>query len=245
MTSVTHVKSGSAEPRPTRRERARATRRRIAQAALTAFSANGYAATTMDAVARDAGVAVQTVYFTFHTKAELLVAAIELAGGAPDDPAVVMERAWIGQVIAAPDGPKRLSLIVEHGNRIYGRVGPLLPAVSAAASIDPDVDRAWKGLGARRRDGMARIIDVFADRGELRSGLDRAVALDILFGIHRAETYLAFVEGCGWSVDRYKAWQFVTLARQLLGMNGSSAVAASRGVVGGPFAFEVEVPTLD
>ena len=96
------------EPRPTRRDRARATRRRIAGAALAAFSANGYAATTMDAVARDAGVAVQTVYFTFHTKAELLVAAIELAGGAADDPAIVMERAWIGAVMAAPDGAKRL-----------------------------------------------------------------------------------------------------------------------------------------
>jgi AcrR family transcriptional regulator len=245
MRGVTDVKRGPTEPKPTRRERARATRRRIAQAALAAFSASGYAATTMDAVARDAGVAVQTVYFIFHTKAELLVAAIELAGGAPDDPAVVMERAWIGQVTAATDGPKRLSLIVEHGNQIYARVGPLLPAVGAAASIDPDVDRAWKGLEARRRDGMARIVDIFASRGELRSGLDRTVALDILFGIHRAETYLAFIDGCGWSVDRYKAWQFVTLTRQLLGMDGASAVTASRGVDGGPFAFEAEVQTFD
>ena len=161
----------STAPRPTRRDRARATRRRIALAALAAFSANGYAATTMDAVARDAGVAVQTVYFTFHTKAELLVAAIELAGGAPDDPAIVMERAWIGAVMAAPDGPKRLSLIVEHGNEIYARVGPLLPAVSAAASVDPEVESAWHGLEARRRDGMSRIVAIFAERGELRPGL--------------------------------------------------------------------------
>ena len=37
--------------------------------------------TTMDAIAADAGVAVQTVYFTFHTKAELLLAAMTVAGG--------------------------------------------------------------------------------------------------------------------------------------------------------------------
>ena len=67
----------------TRRERAKATRRRIAEAALVRFSGQGYAATTMDAIAGDAGVAVQTVYFTFHTKAELLIAALKIAGGGP------------------------------------------------------------------------------------------------------------------------------------------------------------------
>ncbi len=78
----------------------------------------------MDAVARDAGVAVQTVYFTFHTKAELLIASLEIAGGEPGSPEVVMERAWIGRVIEAPTGWRRLALIVEHSNEIYARVGP-------------------------------------------------------------------------------------------------------------------------
>jgi AcrR family transcriptional regulator len=184
--------------------------------ALALFSERGYAATTIEAVARGAGVAVQTVYFTFHTKAELLIAAIELAGAEPEAPLAVMDRAWIGKVLDAASGPRRLALIVEHGNDIYRRVGPLLPAVSAARSVDPDVDRAWQALVARRRAGMGRIIDVFAGRGELRHGLDPALALDLLFGIHRAETYLAFTVECEWPLPRYKAWQFVTLARQLL-----------------------------
>jgi TetR/AcrR family transcriptional regulator, regulator of autoinduction and epiphytic fitness len=214
-----------AAPR-SRRDRAKATRRRITEAALAGFSGQGYAATTMDGVARGAGVAVQTVYFTFHTKAELLIAALELAGGEPDAPQAVMDRAWIGKVLEAPSGPRRLALIVEHGNDIYRRVGPLLPAVSAAASVDPDVDRAWQDLVARRRAGMGRIVDVFAERGELREGLDRSIALDVLFGIHRAETYLAFTVECHWSVPRFKAWQFVTLARQLLPSAVADAAAS-------------------
>ena len=92
-----------------RRDRAKATRRRIAEAALHRFSEQGYAATTMDAIARDAGVAVQTVYFTFHTKAEVLIASLELAGGEPDSPAVVMERAWVGRVMEAQTGGRRLA----------------------------------------------------------------------------------------------------------------------------------------
>ena len=199
-----------------RRDRAKATRRRIAEAALERFSEQGYAATTMDAIARDAGVAVQTVYFTFHTKAELLIASLELAGGEPGSPEVVMERDWIGRVMEAPTGGRRLALIVEHSNDIYARVGPLLPAVSAASSVDPDVDGAWQGLVARRRAGMGRVIEAFAARGELRDGLDPRLALDMLFGINRAETYLAFTVECGWTMERYKAWQFATLADQLL-----------------------------
>ena len=143
----------------TRRERAKATRRRIAEAALGRFSEHGYAATTMDAIAHDAGVAVQTVYFTFHTKAELLIAALTIAGGGPGAAEDVLARDWIAEVIDAPTGPRRLALIVEHGNEIYRRIGPLLPAVQSAASVDPDVALAWQGLIDRRRDGMQRIVE--------------------------------------------------------------------------------------
>jgi TetR/AcrR family transcriptional regulator of autoinduction and epiphytic fitness len=240
MVSVNHESSHSAAP-PSKRDRAKATRRRITEAALARFSGQGYAATTMDGIAQDAGVAVQTVYFTFHTKAELLIAALERAGGEPEAPQAVMDRAWIGQVLDAPSGIRRLALIVEHGNDIYRRVGPLLPAVSAAASVDPDVDRAWRDLVARRRAGMGRIIDVFAERRELREGLEPAIALDLLFGIHRAETYLAFTVECQWSELRYKAWQFLTLARQLLPPAVAAAAVGSEDVADLSFRTELRL----
>ena len=88
------------------------------------------------AVASDAGVAVQTVYFTFHTKAELLIAAVRVAGGAPGDPEVQSSaRGSVGPRCA--HGRRRLALIVEHGNEIYARVAPLMLAVRAAAIRRP------------------------------------------------------------------------------------------------------------
>jgi AcrR family transcriptional regulator len=203
-------------PGSTRRERAQATRRRIIEAALMRFQGPGYAATTMETIAADAGVAVQTVYFAFHTKAELLLAALKVAGGEHGGPEEPIERAWFGQVMAATSGTRRLALIVEFGNEIYRRVSPLMPAVRAAASVDPGVDDAWQALERRRRDGMRQVIEMFARRGELRSGLDPSLALDLLFGVHRWETYQAFTQECGWPIERYKAWQFATLAPQLL-----------------------------
>ena len=226
----------------TRRERAKATRRRIAEAALARFSGHGYAATTMDAIAQDAGVAVQTVYFTFHTKAELLIAALTIAGGGPGAAEDVLARDWIAEVIDAPTGPRRLALIVEHGNEIYRRVGPLLPAVQSAASVDPDVALAWQGLVDRRRHGMRRIVDgVFARRGELRAGLDPALALDLLFGLHRAEVFVAFTVECGWTVERFKAWQFVTLARAILPAADADAACAPGSASVADLSFAPEV----
>lgn len=216
MNAVKSSPRPSDAPGSTRRERAQATRRRIIEAALIRFQGPGYAATTMETIAADAGVAVQTVYFAFHTKAELLLAALKVAGGEHDGPEEPIERAWFGQVMAATSGVRRLGLIVELGNEIYRRVASLMPAVRAAALVDPGVDDAWQALERRRRDGMRQVIEMFARRGELRPGLDPSLALDLLFGVHRWETYQAFTEECGWPIERYKAWQFATLARQLL-----------------------------
>jgi TetR/AcrR family transcriptional regulator, regulator of autoinduction and epiphytic fitness len=215
MTPMADVNPAIA-PSPTRRERARATRRRIAEAAYTRFASQGYAATTIDSIAADASVAVQTVYFTFHTKAEVLIAALKLAGGAPGEDAEVMARGWIQAAMAAPDGARRLALIVEHGNEIYRRLAPMFPAVSAAASVDPDVAEAWRAMIHDRRTGMARFIALMAARGELRPGVDEKLGTDLVFALHRSELFLAFTADCGWSVESYKAWQFATLARQLL-----------------------------
>ena len=199
----------------TRRERAQRTRLRIARAASELFAVDGYTATTIEAVAKRAGVAVQTVYFVFHTKPQLLVESVQIAGGGAEGASDVMARAWIGEVVAAPDGARRLALAMEHGSKIYLRLGPLWPAVQAALG-EPEVRAAWGDIVRGRRQGMRRIIDLMAARGELRAGLDPAVAADILAGIHRHEVYLAFTDEAGWSFDRYRAWSYAALCEALL-----------------------------
>ena len=199
----------------TRRERAIRTRLRIAQAAAELFAVDGYAGTTIEAVAQRAGVAVQTVYFVFHTKPQLLVESVRIAGGGPEGSSDVMARSWIQEVVAAPDGARRLALAMEHGSKIYLRLGPLWPAILAALG-EPEVREAWGGIVRGRREGMRRIVDLMASRGELRPGLEPAIAADILSGIHRHEVYLAFVDEAGWSFDRYRAWSYAALCEALL-----------------------------
>jgi len=236
---MTDVNGPAAEaPRITRprgrRDRARVTRQRIAESALRLFSANGYAATTMDAIAHDAGVAVQTVYFTFHTKAEVLIEAAKIAGGGPGTTADVMSRAWVQEAFAAPDGGRRLAVIVEHGTEIYRRLAPMVRAISAAASVDPGVDEAWNDIVRGRREGMRRMTQAMEDRGELRRGLGTARAADIMSAVNRHDVFLAFTVECGWSVEEYKAWAYATLARQLLSdSEADTALAAGSPATAG------------
>jgi AcrR family transcriptional regulator len=200
----------------TARKRRGTARARIAAAAFRLFAANGYAATTMESIAREACVAVQTVYFTFHTKADVLIEAITMAGGGSEATPDVMSRQWLQDVVSAQDGARRFALISEHGSEIYRRIGPMFRAINAASSVDAEVDRAWQTVVRGRREGMRRICRLMADRGEFRDGMDPQLAADILFAIHRHELYLAFTDECGWSFERYKAWTYATLCRQLL-----------------------------
>ena len=64
---------------PLRADQALQTRRRILESAYRLFAENGYAATTIAAVARDAGVAPETVYLSLGNKRGLLEGAIEMA----------------------------------------------------------------------------------------------------------------------------------------------------------------------
>ncbi len=74
-------------------------RQQIAQAALTVFSKQGFATTSMDKIAEAAGVGKSTLYEYFENKADLFIAALE---------------AWMEQV-----GQQMAALIFGHGDGAF------------------------------------------------------------------------------------------------------------------------------
>lgn len=198
-----------------RRERARATRRRIIEAAYRLFSTYGYAV-PMEAIAREASVAVQTVYFTFRTKADLFKDVIAFASAGDEDATPVMERAWVKEVEAAVSGRRAVALIVEHGVDIFRRLAPLAPAVHSAISLEPDLRRHWQALVDGRRRGMRHLIAVLAEKALLQRGVSVNHAADVLFVLQSPETLSGFTDVCGWSLEEYKAWLYRTFCGQLL-----------------------------
>src|SRR5258708_9608190 len=116
----------SANPRQTdpRKARARVNRRRMIEAAYKLFCELGYGV-PLTAIADEAGVAAQTLYFTFHSKIALLSEAMGLAvtGGVETIPP--NQQPWFQKFGAEPNPPKATTALVDSTIPIFERTGPL------------------------------------------------------------------------------------------------------------------------
>jgi TetR/AcrR family transcriptional regulator of autoinduction and epiphytic fitness len=202
-------------PRAARRRNPVETRRRILESAHALFAERGYTV-TLSAIADRAGVSVQTVYFTFHTKGELLMQVVLAVGADDPDAPRHQVRAWYREMLSSTDARRQLALLSEHGTDIFARIAPLIGLVDAARASDPDLAAAWQQTVMARRDGMREQMEVVARNGALRPDLDVDAAADLVFVLQRPETLHAFTIECGWSIERYKAWLYETLCQQLL-----------------------------
>lgn len=204
---------------PHRREQAAATRRKVIAAAQPLFLEHGYAGTTMAAIARDAGVVVETVYRSFGSKSGLFAAVVEaaLAGGVERAEVPVEERPAIAAIIAEPDPAKQVALYAGTQPGIHRRGGPLLRAVRDAAAVDPEVARVWSELEAWRYDGQGRMVGLLASRGALREGLSVVTASDLTWTLCSLAVHDLLVVERGWTYEQYERWLTDALTGALLG----------------------------
>jgi AcrR family transcriptional regulator len=182
------------------------------RAAADLFVNVGFAGATMDDVAQQAEVAVQTLYYSFRTKGQLLIEAVEYLASGQIDPQPVMDRTWVQQVMTASEAGDVIDLVVEHGTAIYRGVAPLLPAIRAASG-DNDVASYWQATAKARRAGMRRMIGHLDELGALSR--DPEEATDLLFALSSHETYRSLVVEAGWSEPKYISWLAATLRDQL------------------------------
>ena len=213
----------------TRADKALATRRRMVNAAYDQFCANGYLGTTITAVAKGAGVAVPTIYYTFGTKARLLDEALGAAilgfdrwREPPTDRAfeeLLPWHHWWTDFNAAPTSAEALGIFLTHGVAILERAAPLVAALHGAAG-DPeaaDVARIAEQRRVQAYREAARGIAVKA--GGLRDGLTVKAATDVLVVLFSAELYRSIRHGRGWSAARTALFLRDLLSAQLLGID--------------------------
>ncbi|MGE5286429.1 MAG: TetR/AcrR family transcriptional regulator [Micromonosporaceae bacterium] len=201
-------------PKPTRSQRAAETRRRMLDAAIACFTAAGYAGSTMAAIAEQAGVAVQTLYFTFHTKAQLLQETLDravLGDGAPVPPP---QTPWYKAMQAQDTVRPALEHLVTGVTQIMERVAPLGPVFEAAAA-EPGVAEVWASAERLRLEGYRAIIDLLAAKQPLAAGHTPDSATDVLFVLLGPGTFRAFTHDRGWRLEQWKAWVTTTLEHDL------------------------------
>ena len=199
--------------RASRREQAAQTRSRILDAAYRLLCAGGYEATTMQMVAEAAGVAVQTVYFVFGTKARLLTEVENrvVLGDAPSEQ--WRERPWVTRMQQETDPRKLLALFVEVDTDIKSRISPFAVALGSALASDP------QSVAARDR-GRDEFFGVVIDRletlGALRDGVTPSRAMDVIRVINTTDAYADLTTRRGWTVAEWKQWLTDLLSGQLL-----------------------------
>jgi AcrR family transcriptional regulator len=186
----------------------------MVEAAYRLISERGYVATTMADIAVEARVAVQTVYFTFHTKFALMREAFDFAVVGSHDPIPPDRQPWFQGVRDEPDLSRALGLLVDQVTLISRRVAPLADALRSLGS-EPEAEAFHRERERWRHDGYARILDVLTAKRSLRPSLDPPVALDIFFALLSPELYQALVIGRGWPGERWRIWITQTLEETL------------------------------
>ncbi len=189
-----------------RQEQAEATRVRIAQAARQLFAANGYGATSIDAIAKEAGVATRTVYSAFGTKREILSLICDL---------------WL-QEAGAIERADEVFAIAEPAARLRGAAGWLTNLYSAGF----DVVLIFEAATDESAETRALLRSKLAGRNQVMDAIIASLEADLRIPVKQAQAvyralaapgvYQELVDESGWTPAEFEDWVADSLERQLL-----------------------------
>ncbi len=200
-----------------RDDQARRTRRQVVAAAGRLYAAQGFAATTIDAIAAEAGVSRKTVFTSVGGKVALLKLAYDYAMAEDDEPVPMVERPGLQEVINAPTVERALELWAGFVTEAAGRISGLYMALRGAAEVDEEAEELYQRWEQERRSAMLTgPVPRLVAEGRLRPGITPEEAADILWLLVAPSTYHAFVVDFGWSPERFRAWFLDAIHQQVM-----------------------------
>jgi AcrR family transcriptional regulator len=204
-------------PRDRRSRQAAATRARIVDAAGRLFAARGYNGTTIEAVATEADVAVETVYARFKNKRNLLDAYLDVSIVGDAAPVALLDRPEVQAVRDAPNHEEQLRLLTRLMLGVVQRNATAHAVLRSAAASDPEID-ALAALDDERRKATHRaFVEILCTRGPLREGLSVEEATDTMSAIANPDTFALLTRRRGWTPARVERWLAETLRLVLFG----------------------------
>jgi AcrR family transcriptional regulator len=199
-----------------RKEQARQTRNRMLDAAQRLFADRGYAATTIETIASNAGVAVDTVYANFGNKRGLLSALVDVRVGGDDQPVELLDRAGPQAVRNEPNQKRQIALFATDVSAIIERARPVDDIIRGAAAVDEEIAALRNRLQASRFQNMSRFVAWVAANGPFRAGITEADAAAIVWSLTSSEVHRLLRVERAWTRERYAEWLAQTLTRTLL-----------------------------
>jgi AcrR family transcriptional regulator len=184
----------------------RLTRRAVVDAAAALFVRQGYAATTIDAVAEAAGVSRKTVFNAVGGKAALLELAYDWSIVGDDEPVAMADRPAVKQIQATTDPAEAARLYVAMVVEVAERVTAIYRVVEGAADAAPEAAALLVKAQTERHFGARAFVEHLAGIGGLRPGTSRADAADIFWAQTDGALYRRLVEDRGWPVEKFRDW---------------------------------------
>jgi len=193
---------------PLRAQRAAETKALLIRAATDLFTDRGWAGTGMRDVAREAGVAVETLYSHYPSKRKLLDAVVDQAVVGDDAPVAVAERP---EFLALGRGRRRerIAAAATLVTTIHERTAPFARLIREAAASDAEIAGVLRDTRERQRADIAAGLALVLGRAPTTAERDGVWAI---LGL---EVHDLLRRESGWSRDDYERWVSETMARLL------------------------------
>jgi AcrR family transcriptional regulator len=200
-----------------RDEQARRTRQAVVTAARELFLAQGYAATTIDAIAEAAHVSRRTVFNSAGGKSVLLKLAFDWAIVGDDEPVALADRPEVKAVRAEQDPHRALMGWAELVAGVAERVAPISEVTAVAADSDPAAAELIADFGRSRMFGATEFIQHLASLGAgLAPGVTEQQAADLCWALMDGHVYRRLVSDRGWTTAQFTQWLYQSVAAVLL-----------------------------
>ncbi|MBP2374998.1 TetR/AcrR family transcriptional regulator [Paeniglutamicibacter psychrophenolicus] len=199
-------------PKPNRRAQQSAeTSRLIISTARRLFMERGFVPTTVEKLARECGVAVQTIYNSVGNKTQILSRIIDQAASGERAPASPLE--FLAAELERTTTPDDVATVLSAWFAdVNGRMAPVYKVLSEAAAVDPAAASLQRARDAQRFERYLATPGLLRDRGGLQRGQDDEDVAALIWNTGHPETYRFLVAGRGWSSERYERWCHATLA---------------------------------
>lgn len=221
------VASGSRMPytSPVRSEQARGTRQAIVTAAAELFVMQGFASTTIDAVADRAGVGRKTVFASVGSKAALLKLAWDWSLTGDDEPVPLAERPAVHAMLAERDPQRLVRMWADMLLDVGGRARPMGSVVLAAADVDSEARALLDTIRQETLSGATAFVTHLAGVGGLRADLPLERAADACWALMNSLLQQLLIADRGWSVAEYRDWFVRVVTASLLEPSSSAPIA--------------------
>ena len=197
-----------------REEQAARTRARILDAAAELFLEDGYARTSVQGIADQAGVARDTVHAVFGTKSRVLTALIDTRLVPEGGVANVTETPEAQAVKAEVDPRAQMETYAAWIARMSTRLRPVFEILRTASAVEPEMATVFAEMDRYRLKNMQVYARWFAARGPLRVSTKRAA--EIIWTLSSPDVARMLCDDLGWSEAEHARWLADTLTRSLL-----------------------------